>query len=110
MSDTHTINPINTKPSSNQWEARVKAAREVRMIDVCYKLEMQVTPIQDDRWYCECPLHKDEGRNLKISPHKGRSGLWYCFVCEKGGDPISLYMEVTSKTFPQVVREFSHGK
>lgn len=36
---------------------------------------------------CSCPFHNGQDRNMKI--YEGNRG-YYCFVCHKGGDCISL--------------------
>lgn len=41
-----------------------------------------------DRHYrCSCPFHHGQDRNMKL--YEGNRG-YYCFVCHKGGDCISL--------------------
>lgn len=45
-----------------------------------------------DRHYrCSCPFHHGEDRNMKL--YEGNRG-YYCFVCHKGGDCISLVQGV----------------
>ena len=36
---------------------------------------------------CSCPFHNGQDRNMKL--YEGNRG-YYCFVCHKGGDCISL--------------------
>jgi len=52
-----------------------------------------------------CPFHEDKTPSLHASPSKGNSGVWYCFSCQRGGDPIALVMEVNNMTFPEAVKE-----
>lgn len=55
----------------------------VNTIDVARALGLNV----DRNGRCSCPFHNGRDRNMKI--YEGTRG-YYCFVCHKGGDCISL--------------------
>ena len=55
----------------------------VPTIDVARALGLNV----DRHGRCSCPFHNGKDRNMKI--YEGNRG-YYCFVCHKGGDCISL--------------------
>ena len=55
----------------------------VPTIDVALALGLNV----DRHGRCSCPFHNGQDRNMKI--YEGNRG-YYCFVCHKGGDCISL--------------------
>ena len=55
----------------------------VPTIDVARALGLNV----DRHGRCSCPFHNGQDRNMKI--YEGNRG-YYCFVCHKGGDCISL--------------------
>jgi len=43
-----------------------------------------------------CPLHQDTNPSFSFNNNKG---LWNCFVCNKGGDIISLVMQIEQIDF-----------
>lgn len=45
-----------------------------------------------------CPFHNDKNPSFVVSPAKN---ICHCFVCEKGGNPITFIMEMEKCTFPQ---------
>lgn len=55
----------------------------VSAIDVGKALGLNV----DRHYRCSCPFHEGHDRNMKL--YDGNRGF-YCFVCHKGGDCISL--------------------
>lgn len=57
--------------------------QSVSAIDVGKALGLNV----DRHYRCSCPFHNGTDRNLKL--YEGNRGF-YCFVCHKGGDCISL--------------------
>ena len=56
---------------------------------------------------CLCPLHDDHHPSLHLNAPRN---IFKCFSCGKGGDVISLVMQVRSLSFPDacewLVREF----
>lgn len=59
----------------------------VSAIDVAKALGLDV----DRHGRCACPFHQGRDRNMKL--YEGNRG-YYCFVCHKGGDCISLVQGV----------------
>lgn len=59
----------------------VRGAVETRAVALELGLEV------DRNGRCKCPFHHGVDNNMKIYP--GTNG-YYCFVCHKGGDCISL--------------------
>ena len=55
----------------------------VSAIDVGKALGLNV----DRHYRCSCPFHNGQDRNMKL--YEGNRGF-YCFVCHKSGDCISL--------------------
>ena len=55
----------------------------VPTMDVARALGLNV----DRHGRCSCPFHHGQDRNMKV--YDGTRG-YYCFVCHKGGDCISL--------------------
>ena len=55
----------------------------VTTLDVANALGLDV----DRHGRCRCPFHHGQDRNMKI--YEGNRG-YYCFVCHKSGDCISL--------------------
>jgi DNA primase len=94
----------NKNSGSNEWERKVKKARSIPIQAMCERLGIELTKKGESGWYGSCPICDDEGTNLHVSPEKGNSGLWYCFECSEGGDPLALYMEVREKSFPESVK------
>ena len=45
-----------------------------------------------------CPFHSDKNPSFVVSPAKN---ICHCFVCEKGGNPITFVMEQEKCSFPQ---------
>jgi len=59
----------------------------VSAVEVAKALGLNV----DRHGRCSCPFHHGSDRNMKC--YEGNRG-YYCFVCHKGGDCISLVMGV----------------
>ena len=59
----------------------------VSAIDVAKALGLNI----DRHGRCSCPFHHGADRNMKC--YEGNRG-YYCFVCHKGGDCISLVQGV----------------
>lgn len=59
----------------------------VSAIDVAKALGLNI----DRHGRCSCPFHHGTDRNMKC--YEGNRG-YYCFVCHKGGDCISLVQGV----------------
>jgi hypothetical protein len=51
-----------------------------------------------------CPFHGGEGDNFGL---RGKSDTYYCFVCKASGDVFNFLMEVTGKSFMDVLRDLS---
>lgn len=52
-------------------------------------------------WKGLCPFHEDKNPSFVVSPAKN---ICHCFVCGKGGNPITFVMEKESCNFPQACK------
>ncbi len=52
-------------------------------------------------WKGLCPFHDDKNPSFVVSPSKN---ICHCFVCGKGGNPITFVMEKENCTFPQACK------
>ena len=52
-------------------------------------------------WKGQCPFHKDSNPSFYVSPAKN---ICHCFVCGKGGNPITFIMEHEQVDFPEACR------
>jgi hypothetical protein len=77
-------------------EDMVEAAREFPIRDLLGSSDRLII----------CPLHRDSNPSLSVDHERG---LWHCFGCGKGGDVISLYMELHGVGFVDAVRALSGG-
>jgi len=85
------------------WERTVEEARSRPLLDVARGLGME--PKKAGREYvARCPFHEDRTPSLSLSPTKG---LWHCFSCGRGGDGISLVMQVKNLDFTGAVKEMA---
>src|SRR5574344_937896 len=48
-----------------------------------------------------CPFHDDRNPSFMVSPAKN---ICHCFVCGKGGPPVSFLMEHEQMTYPEALR------
>ncbi len=48
-----------------------------------------------------CPFHDDRNPSFMVSPAKN---ICHCFVCDKGGTPVSFLMEHEQMTYPEALR------
>jgi len=48
-----------------------------------------------------CPFHDDHNPSFVVSPAKN---ICHCFVCGKGGNPVSFIMEKEGLTFPEAIK------
>lgn len=52
-------------------------------------------------WTCKCPFHADEhAGNFKINPRKN---MWWCFVCDDGGDSVSFLQKYKGMTYVEAL-------
>ena len=69
---------------NDRYEAIAQVIRNsISALDVGKELGLNV----DRHGRCSCPFHNGKDRNLKL--YDGNRGF-YCFVCHKSGDCISL--------------------
>ena len=105
ISEDHEVRKMPKLVSSPDWEDRVSTARSMNLLDVAHRLGIELKKKGVDSFFGNCPFHEDKTPSLHASPTKGSSGVWYCFSCQRGGDPIALVMEVNNMTFPEAVKE-----
>jgi DNA primase len=58
---------------------------------------------KDRDYHGDCPFCKQSGK-FAIAPSKG---MFYCFGCQKGGDPITFLQLVTNKTSEEIMTELA---
>jgi DNA primase len=58
---------------------------------------------KDRDYHGDCPFCK-QSRKFLIAPSKG---MFYCFGCQKGGDPITFLQLVTNKTSEEIMTELA---
>jgi 5S rRNA maturation endonuclease (ribonuclease M5)/predicted transcriptional regulator len=52
--------------------------------------------IKDNEHRCLCPFHNDTSKpNFDVNLTKG---VWYCYVCQEGGNVVDFYKKHTGKT------------
>ena len=65
---------------------------------------MQVRKAGSARFKALCPFHQEKTPSFSLEAGRG---LYYCFGCNKGGDVISLVMELESLTFVEAVERLA---
>lgn len=68
-----------------------------------YGLRFPGYSLRGEQWRFPCPIHNGEELNFAVTAEKGG---WYCHSkCGRGGDILSLEMELTGTTFPEAKAE-----
>jgi hypothetical protein len=52
----------------------------------------------------KCPFHDDRRPSLSVDPQEN---LWFCHVCQVGGDSIRLVEQLNNISFAEAVRELA---
>ena len=65
---------------------------------------MQVRKAGSARFKALCPFHQEKTPSFSLETGRG---LYYCFGCNKGGDVISLVMELENLTFVEAVERLA---
>ena len=100
----HPARQPRRSPDYSGWEERAERARSIGLLEMCEILGLQ-TQKKGSALYVSCPMHEDKTPSLSLDPKLGRSGLWYCFSCESGGDAIELFMRARRMGFADAVRD-----
>lgn len=77
--------------SETAWRDRVKRIRE--SVDLALLIAHEnagAHPVGRTKWKCCCPFHADRTPSLDIDIGKG---VWFCQVCQTGGDAFT-YIEM----------------
>ena len=53
-----------------------------------------------------CPFHKEKHASFYVYP---KTNSWYCFGCQKSGDPINFVQEINGLTFRQAVEALAQA-
>ena len=81
--------------------------REIPIISVAERLNMNLYGIGELNRRCICPFHDDHSPSMHLN---ARKNIFKCFSCGKGGDAITLVMQVENKTYQEacqwLVNEF----
>jgi DNA primase len=81
----------------------VEDARARPILAVARALGME--PRRAGREYVvSCPFHDDKTPSLFLTPG---NDLWHCFSCGRGGDALSLAMQVKRIGFMDAVKELA---
>lgn len=52
-------------------------------------------------WTCRCPFHDDHrAGNFMVNERKN---MWYCFVCDRGGDAVQFLMDYKGMTYVEAL-------
>lgn len=73
------------------WRERVdklRGAIDLAML-IAYEND-KAKPVGRDKWVCCCPFHADQSPSMDIDTAKG---VWFCHVCNVGGDAFT-YVEM----------------
>lgn len=52
----------------------------------------------------KCPFHGDTSPSMSVSEQRG---MFKCFVCDEGGDPVHFLIEHTGKSYIEVIKELA---
>jgi hypothetical protein len=85
---------------SREWEGAKEQAKGTSIVQIAHMLGLGEPEERGKQMLVKCPFHNDESPSLSLDPQKG---LWYCFPCGRGGDGLSLYMEVRKVSFREAV-------
>jgi DNA primase len=77
--------------------------RKAGLIEIASEY-MQVRKAGSARFKALCPFHQEKTPSFSLEAGRG---LYYCFGCNKGGDVISLVMELESLTFVEAVERLA---
>ncbi|MGH2726472.1 MAG: DNA primase [Actinomycetota bacterium] len=77
--------------------------RKANLIEVASEY-MQVRKAGSARFKALCPFHQEKTPSFSLEAGRG---LYYCFGCNKGGDVISLVMELENLTFVEAVERLA---
>ena len=77
--------------------------RKAGLIEIASEY-MQVRKAGSARFKALCPFHQEKTPSFSLEAGRG---LYYCFGCNKGGDVISLVMELENLTFVEAVERLA---
>lgn len=99
-----TARPAVEQDRRREWERKVHRARTTSILTVASSLGLG--PVEGRGYEVRvcCPFHADEDPSLHINKKKD---VWFCFVCDEGGDAIGLLMKARRMTFVEAVEELS---
>ena len=79
----------------------IDQAKAVDILEIAGRLLGEpVQQLGSQEFLTTCPGHEDESPSLNLNPHKN---LWYCFVCNQGGDSIALVITALACNFREAV-------
>lgn len=52
-----------------------------------------------------CPFHQEKSPSFSVAPDKG---MFYCFGCQAGGDPISFLSKISGKGFQDTILDLAN--
>ncbi len=77
--------------------------RKAGLIEIASEY-MQVRKAGSARFKALCPFHQEKTPSFSLEAGRG---LYYCFGCNKGGDVISLVMELENLSFVEAVERLA---
>jgi len=90
-----------TNPQENQ-DVLLEIKNRLDIIDVVS--EHVVLKKSGKNYWGLCPFHKEKSPSFSVNPDKG---IYKCFGCGEGGDPISFLMKVNNESFFEVISELA---
>ena len=82
---------------TKEWRKRIEIVkRNADLVKLIAWENLQATPTSSSKWKCCCPFHHDTTPSLDIDTNKN---VWYCHVCQIGGDSFSYIMTRYGVTF-----------
>lgn len=87
-----------------RWEKKVAEARRVSILRVASLLHLGQPKGRGEEVRVLCPFHADEEPSLRLNTKKD---VYFCFVCDEGGDAIDLFRKAKRVEFVEAVEELS---
>ena len=103
----HGLDRVEEKREIMSWKS--KRGRELeefkKHVDITAVITKWVRPTSDygEYWQGHCPFHADANPSFTVY----KSGAWYCFGCEKGGDVITFVEEAEKLRFGEAIKKIS---
>ena len=84
----------------------IERAKEYPIVTLAEELGFSPKKVGQN-YFIKCPFHEETHPSCCLNPDKN---IFYCFGCQKGGNVITFYMEITGKTFKEAVEDLAFDK